>query len=263
LDNNQAIIIFALLTSPSQGPLPKETLAFLDKLMPHVSRVCRLSIQNFIYSTQALVGHTLVNKLRQPVILASVTGEVVHVNEAAKDLLNATSLISVADNLLRLPAKYGATLFDDCAAMEYALKGSEASPEATKFKLLQIKSADETETLYTFYALLLPQRMMGAFGLRPLVMMFFYHPESAPQIDASILNAAFGLTPSECRIAMLVAEGLSQKDIAEKLSLKHDTVRKQLQIIYQKTSTSQQTELVRLMLNVPSNFVQKPPKQIE
>jgi nitrogen-specific signal transduction histidine kinase len=105
--------------------------------MPHVSRVCRLGIQNFVYSTQALVGHTLVNKLRQPVILASVTGEVVHVNEAAKELLNVTSLISVVDNQLLLPAKFSADFFEECAAMEYALKGSEAAPEATQFKLLR------------------------------------------------------------------------------------------------------------------------------
>lgn len=102
---------------------------------------------------------------------------------------------------------------------------------------------------------------MGAYGLRPLVMIFFYHPESAPQIDASLLAAAFDLTPAECKIAILVAEGISQKDIAKRLDLQPDTIRKQLQVIYQKTNTHQQTELMRLMLNIPSNFVQEPRKQ--
>ena len=79
----------------------------------------------------------------------------------------------------------------------------------------------QKESLYTFYSLLLPQCRMGAFGLRPLVMMFFYHPESAPQIDASILSAAFDLTPSECKTAILLAEGLSQKEITHALGKKN------------------------------------------
>ena len=101
-----------------------------------------------------------------------------------------------------------------------------------------------------------PQRMMNAQALRPLVVMFFYHPESAPKVDATLLNAAFGFTPSECRAAILLADGLSQKDIAYKLGIKYDSIRKQLQNMYQKTSTNQQSELIRLMLHLPSNFMQ-------
>ena len=88
-------------------------------------------------------------------------------------------------------------------------------------------------------------------------MLLFYHPESAPKIDSTILTAAFGLTPSECRTAILLAEGFSQKDISKKLGIQHDTVRKQLQNIYQKTSTHQQSDLIKLMLHLPSNFIEE------
>lgn len=257
IDDAQAIVFFGVFNSPSQGPIAKECIDFLNKLLPHMCRVCRLTLQNFTYSTQALIGHTLVSKLRQPVILVSVHGEVVHVNEAAERMLQATDLVSIEGGTLQMPKKYLQTFLDECTALEIAIKKSEANATSA-FKTLQITSPTKHKTLYAFYTMLPPQRMMRAYGLRPLVMLFFYHPESAPKVDASILSAAFGLTPAECRTAILLAEGLAQKEIAQKLGIKHDTVRKQLQAIYQKTSTSQQSELIRLMLHLPSNFVQQP-----
>jgi len=98
--------------------------------------------------------------------------------------------------------------------------------------------------------------VMGSFGLRPVVMLLFYHPESAPVIDSSLLYAVFGLTPAESRVASLLAEGLSLKEIAVEQGTKHDTVRKQLRSIFQKTSTNRQPELVRLLLHLPRDLVQ-------
>lgn len=261
VDDERAVVFFGVFTSPSQGPVSNECLDFLNRLLPHMCRVCRLSIQNFVYSTQALVGHTLVNKLRQPVILTSVHGEVMHVNESAKEMLKATDLLSIDQGHLQLPPKYQQLYLNECEEMEIAIKTS-GFDEASGFKTLQICSSTKRKTLYAFYTMLPPQRVMGAYGLRPLVMLFFYHPESAPKVDASILSAAFGLTPAECRIAILLAEGFAQKEIAQKLNIKHDTVRKQLQIIYQKTSTNQQSELIRLMLHLPSNFLQASTKSM-
>ena len=83
----------------------------------------------------------------------------------------------------------------------------------------------------------------------------FYHPGSAPAIDSSLLYAVFGLTPAECRIATLLAEGLSLKQIAQAQGTQPETVRKQLQSIYQKTSTNRQPELIRLLLHLPHNAV--------
>jgi len=109
------------------------------------------------------------------------------------------------------------------------------------------------EVLYGFFTTLVPEQVMGTFGLRPLVMLFFYHPGSAPPIDVTLLAAAFGLTNAECRIAAMLAEGMSLKQIAETLGVQHDTVRKQLQSVYKKTATNRQPELVRLLLHLPAN----------
>ncbi|HYF17210.1 MAG TPA: helix-turn-helix transcriptional regulator [Ramlibacter sp.] len=263
VDTPDATVILATLTSTAQGPLTPQQVAFLDRLLPHLQRACRIGLQNFVYSTQALVGHMLVNKLRQPVILMTPTGDVMHVNEAARELLQRTRSVAVEDGKLRLPTPHLATLLRECAGMEQAVKaalagdGDAAPASASQFRSLQMHdgNAEGGSTLYAFFSMLAPHQVLGTFGLRPVVMLIFYHPASAPAIDSSLLYAVFGLTPAEARIASLLAEGLSLKEIAEQQGTQHETVRKQLRSIYQKTDTNRQPDLVRLLLHLPHTAV--------
>jgi DNA-binding CsgD family transcriptional regulator len=171
-------------------------------------------------------------------------------------------VVQVEGGKLRLPQPHLANLLDRCRDLEQSIKmagpsDTQAFVEASQFRSLRI--ADGNDAVYAFYTMLSPQREMGAFGLRPVVMLLFYHPESAPAIDASLLYAVFGLTPAESRIATLLAEGLSLKEIAAAQGTRHDTVRKQLRSIYQKTSTNRQPELIRLLLHLPQAAVQDLP----
>jgi DNA-binding CsgD family transcriptional regulator len=263
-DTGDATVLFVTLTGAAQGPLPAPAIAFLDRLLPHLRRACRIGIQNFVYSSQALVGHLLVNKLRQPVILMSPGGDVMHTNEAAQELLRSTTLVRVEDGKLKLPRRQLEELLKGCAELEQSVKigasageAGQAGTQASHFRSLRITEDRNPESVYAFFTVLSPQGAMGTFGLRPVVMLLFYHPGSAPAIDSSLLYAVFGLTPAECRIATLLAEGLSLKQIAQVQGTQHETVRKQLRSIYQKTSTNRQPELIRLLLHLPHNAIQQ------
>ncbi|MCB5206493.1 helix-turn-helix transcriptional regulator [Methylovorus mays] len=258
VDDDNAIIIFSTLRKPEQGPLPDEALSFLDGLMPHLARVCRLTVKNYVYSTQALVGHALINKLRQAVVLATTTGDVVHINEAASTLLRQSSGVYISNNKLQFPFPYDQEFYQVCHRLEQEnfrppLSAGSKGTEFTTLKVRYTKADGQTDSIYAFITMLIPEQMMGTFGLRPLIMVFFYHPEADTTIDPSLLTAAFGLSPAECRIAIYLAEGCSLKEIARKLDVQFDTIRKQLQSIYHKTSTNRQPELIRLLLNLPSN----------
>lgn len=258
VDDENAIVIFSTLRRPEQGPLASASIAFLNKLMPHVARVCRLSVKNFVYSTQALVGHALINKLRQPVVLTTLKGNVVHANEAANTLFTKSSIVSIRNNQLIFPGHFAKQLENECQRLEalFFIDGQVNLEAKAEFSTIKVSANDALQnevSIYAFITMLIPQQMMGTFGLRPLVMIFFYHPSSDTTIDPSLLSAAFGLSPAECRIAVLLADGLSLKEIAGELDIQFDTVRKQLQSIYQKTSTKRQPELIRLLLNLPTS----------
>lgn len=260
-DTEDATVILGCLRRSADGPLPAEALAFLDRLRPHLQRAVRLSQAQFVYSAQALVGHALVDKLRQPVMLLTTNGDVVLANEAARCLLRSTSLVQVVENRLVLPQAYRQAFLDQCAELEHGVRTSaHAGADTDKaFRSLHMTSEPGAaqDVLYGFFTLLVPERTLGSFGLRPLVMLFFYHPTSAQVIDSDLLTAAFGLSHAECRVASLLADGLPLKSIADTLGVQYDTVRKQLMSIYQKTATNRQPELVRLLMNLPASAVQR------
>lgn len=73
---------------------------------------------------------------------------------------------------------------------------------------------------------------------------------------SALLEAAFGLTGAEARVALAVASGRSAKEAADHLRVAHATVRSQLLAVYAKTGVSRQSALARLVhaLDVSSHL---------
>ncbi len=68
-----------------------------------------------------------------------------------------------------------------------------------------------------------------------------------PQLTAEAIHHLQFLTPSERRVALLVAEGLRNQDVAQRLGKSPRTVDFQLNAIYRKLSVASRTELARLL----------------
>ncbi len=66
------------------------------------------------------------------------------------------------------------------------------------------------------------------------------------------LMSAFGLTRAEARLAGALARGLRPDEIAARQAVTMATVRKQLSAVLAKTGCARQTDVVRLLLTLPS-----------
>lgn len=66
-------------------------------------------------------------------------------------------------------------------------------------------------------------------------------------IDPAVLQASFGLSLAEARVAIAVAEGRSLPEIAAAHSVKHATVRTQLRSAFEKLGVNRQSELAGLL----------------
>lgn len=71
-------------------------------------------------------------------------------------------------------------------------------------------------------------------------------PDIPPGPAASILQAAFSLTPAEARLAAALAGGASVAEAAGRFAVSPATTRAQLKAIFAKTGVSRQVDLVRL-----------------
>ena len=61
-----------------------------------------------------------------------------------------------------------------------------------------------------------------------------------------VLRMLYGLTPAECRVALLLGDGHAPRKIANMLGVTDNTVRSQLKSIFSKTGVRRQGELIRL-----------------
>jgi DNA-binding CsgD family transcriptional regulator len=73
---------------------------------------------------------------------------------------------------------------------------------------------------------------------------------SRPGPPAAILAKTFRLTPSEARLACIIARGAPPYIAARDLKISRETARNQLKSVFSKTGTHRQSELVALLMQV-------------
>jgi DNA-binding CsgD family transcriptional regulator len=83
--------------------------------------------------------------------------------------------------------------------------------------------------------------------LSPCAVVFVNDPVKRTRPAEETLYRLFELTPAECRLTLLIAEGRSPVDIAQLIGISKNTLKTQLSSIYSKTRTSGQPALVRLL----------------
>ena len=75
-------------------------------------------------------------------------------------------------------------------------------------------------------------------------------PDRPAQIPAAWIMDAYGLTLAEVRVALAVSSGATISNTARRLKISVNTVKTHLRRVYEKTGTSRQAELSRLMATI-------------
>jgi DNA-binding CsgD family transcriptional regulator len=69
------------------------------------------------------------------------------------------------------------------------------------------------------------------------------------QLPSDLLARHYGVTPAECRVLMLLIQGMSPHETADALGCSETTVRTHLQHLFAKTRTRGQPDLIRLAMS--------------
>lgn len=93
-----------------------------------------------------------------------------------------------------------------------------------------------------------PQADFG--GRRVAALVLVVDPAFPPRIDPERVSAVLGLTPSQGRVAALLAEGRSVNDIAARTGYQPGYVRLLLKRVYKKQEVSGQVALMPRILAV-------------
>ena len=82
-----------------------------------------------------------------------------------------------------------------------------------------------------------------------VVLAQIAEPDTCMPIRLRDLQALFGLTPAEARVACATLDGCGLSAVAQRLGIRVTTARTHLQHVFEKTGTTRQSKLVRLLLS--------------
>lgn len=77
---------------------------------------------------------------------------------------------------------------------------------------------------------------------------FINDPLRTQRPEREILRAVYGLSPAECRVAALLSDGKSTREICDTVGVSENTVRSQIKSIFSKMGVNRQSELIRLLI---------------
>ncbi len=181
------------------------------------------------------------NAMRLPAIALDQDGFVAEVNAAAETILDNDVKIKDRRLFVRDPAALA--LLKE--AIDHLKTSPRLSPLATGPIIVQRQ--DKLPVIVRIWpfdgAAHLPAQEVSA-----LLTLNALGPKPGP--PAVILAKTFRLTPSEAKLASVIARGASPRIAARELKISRETARNQLKAVFAKTGTHRQSELVALLLQV-------------
>lgn len=215
----------------ARGPLERTTL---DKLHPHLMRTAliasRLRLERARLATETLA------LLGQPALVVDLQCRVL----AANDLIQANT------NFLRWLATDRIALRDRSAEnlLKEALKRLSGNAAAGKHSFPACGREGEDRLLVHVIPLMGRARDIFGGGAA-LIVLSPIRPPAAPSLG--LIQALFGLSPREARVAQGLARGATLDEIAEEAKVSRNTVRSQLRVVLEKTGCNRQAEVAVLL----------------
>lgn len=102
------------------------------------------------------------------------------------------------------------------------------------------------------HAVLLTERSRPDERAPPLAVIRCYPLQHDAEPDPALVAEAFELTPAEARVAAQLARGLSAMEIAALRGVSMQTIRAQIRAVFEKTGINRQSDLVRLLVEMPN-----------
>ena len=242
---------FGFMLSERGRDKAKQGVRKLERLVPHLSRALDTSIQIGRYRQHGPQFEMILQAVPQAAFLLDGRGGVLYANPAAEALLQS------GDGLLYQDRQLTAALSDERRALARWIEGalSAASGAAgTLYEPLRLKRPSGKPELVVMPTPL-PPPVFPLWELldRARLLLNVIDPVSQRLAAATTVEKAFGLTPAQARVAVLVGASLSAPQAAAALGLSLTTVKTHLAHSFEKIGINSQAALVKLFASLPSD----------
>ena len=240
LEEGRPVASLAIFRGGRGGPWKASDLAVGDLLVPHLAQAYR--IHRRVRANAALAE--AIDRLPTGVILLDARGQRVIANRAAEYVLELKDGLSVDE---RGPRAHRAA--DDAVLQEMVSHATRANttgrmPEGN---VMAVSRPSGRRAFPLMVAPLLSTTPEST--LSDAVAVLFVSDLEAHSLPRSeALRSLYSLTGAEIELVELLCDGNSLEEAADRRGVTMNTARSQLKQIFFKTSTSRQSELVRLVL---------------
>ena len=233
----------SLFRPPSLPEFGDRELEFLQFLSPHLERAFKLYLQFSEMKAASAGFETALDTLSAGVIFFGTKGDVVRMNRSA------LAVVMERDGLLGTRAGLRAERLTESAALQKTIWQAASAWNSTGISvggtvMISRRSRPPLRIQIS------PIRNSAIHTSHPITAVAFVDdPLRQHRPTREVLRLLYGLTPAECRVALLLGDGHAPRKIANMIGVTDNTVRSQIKSVFSKTGVRRQGELIRLLLN--------------
>ena len=237
-------IILVLADPVDRQGRTSERLRTLARLLPHLRQYVRVRTALADAGALAATAAELLDNARAGVIQLDPRGRIVGANDSARALLARNDGLSEQAGELRAVTPPDSARLQQLLARALPRFGEQPESGSMMLKTssrlprfaLHVKPVAEREADY---------RCQGVAALVLIV-----DPVNRARIEPALVAAVLGLTPAEAEVAVLLAQGLTVRQIAAATGRSYSTLRTHLKHIFAKLRVSRQYEVAQLVLSL-------------
>lgn len=239
--DDEVLALLSACERPNGGVFGTDERRLVQHLLPHLQRALAIHQRISGLEHTAAAVEAAMDRLPFGVVLVDRTARVLVVNTQAQRLMAQRDGLSVRSGRL-VAREAGATLQSAISRSIAIARGELHDPPAA----FAIQRAGARRPLQVLVAPIRTGRPELPIGIA-CAAVFIDDPDRAPKVPTAMLRTFYSLTPAEARFAALLLTGCSVQDASAALEITLNTARTHLKRIFDKTGTSRQADLVRLL----------------
>ncbi|MGJ8669210.1 MAG: helix-turn-helix transcriptional regulator [Oceanococcus sp.] len=216
-------------------------------LLPHLERAIRIHARMDTLECERQLYSGAVNRLLLGMVHFSHEGTIIHLNDEAQRILAERDGVSRSGKGIAASSRSENSELQNLITDAISNSTAEAGPGLAE-AMSVTRPSGRAQIGIVIRAI--PYAQYSESKQRPAAAVYLRDPDSSPaQPSQEVVRRVFGLTRMEANLAILLAEGNTLDEAAEKLNVRRNTARTHLRSIFGKTGVTRQTMLVRMLLN--------------
>jgi DNA-binding CsgD family transcriptional regulator/PAS domain-containing protein len=236
-----------LHTPPTRDVVGPRDIAVMELLLPHARRAVTIGDLLDMKSLAAAAFDATLDALTSAIVLVDSGGRILQANRAAQNMFSAGGPI------LSLRGELTTHQPDATNALRAAIGHAATDESELGYGGIGVPVRRGREDTIPSIAHVLPLKsgkLRPGLSLGAVAAVFVTpaHETAAPPVEA--LAALYDLTPTEARVMIEIASGKNRAGTAIALGIADSTVKTHLARVFEKTGTSEQPELAKLVASL-------------